>query len=45
MPVPIFTRPVAGSLIWLADPVVVSFLVTRVAAGKLRMRRTPATGR
>ena len=40
MPVPVFTCPAAGPLIWLAAPAVVSFLVTRVAADKLRMRRT-----
>ena len=41
MPVPVSPVPWAGSLIWLAALAVVSFLVTWVAADKLRMRRTP----
>jgi hypothetical protein len=41
MPVPVSAVPWAGSLIWLAALAVVSFLVTWVAADKLRMRRTP----
>lgn len=41
MPIPVSPVPWAGSLIWLAALAVVSFLVTWVAADKLRMRRTP----
>jgi hypothetical protein len=41
MPVPVSPIPWAGSLIWLAVLAAVSFLVTWVAAGKLRMPRTP----
>jgi len=41
VPVPVSPVPWAGSLIWLAALAVVSFLVTWVAADKLRMRRTP----
>lgn len=41
MPVPVSPVPWAGSLIWLAALAAVSFLVTWVAADKLRMRRTP----
>jgi hypothetical protein len=41
MPVPVSPIPWAGSLIWLAALAAVSFLVTWVAADKLRMRRTP----
>ncbi len=40
MPVPVSPVPWAGSLIWLAALAAVSFLVTWVAADKLRMRRT-----
>jgi hypothetical protein len=43
MPVPVSPAPWAGSLIWLAALAVVSFLVTWVAADRLRMRRTPYT--
>jgi hypothetical protein len=41
VPVPVSLIPWAGSLIWVAALAVVSFLVTWVAADKLRMRRTP----
>jgi hypothetical protein len=41
MPVPVSPIPWAGSLIWLAALAVVSFLVTWLAADKLRMRRAP----
>jgi hypothetical protein len=40
MPVPVSPVLWAGPLIWLTALAVVSFLVTWVAADKLRMRRT-----